>query len=152
MNPATTTWPTHETAPERIAILTAADRLLAGTPQHSRGRLSVVQLAAEAQVKYWIVAQKHTDLRDHFQMLAAEAKRQPKGVSQSTESSAQAPDELDRLRTHCADLEELVTTYGLLINELSIENEALRAQLTTRADPAVTPINRRRTPTGQMPR
>ncbi|WP_404868390.1 hypothetical protein ACI1MP_09890 [Kitasatospora griseola] len=152
MNAASTAWPKPETAPERIAILTAADRLLAGTPEHSTGRLSVVQLAVEAQVKYWIVAQKHTDLRDHFQMLAAEAKRQFKGINEPNESGTEAPDELDRLRAHCAGLEELATTYSLLINELSIENEALRAQLIARADPVVTSINRRRAPAGQMPR
>ncbi|WP_404870013.1 hypothetical protein ACI1MP_31050 [Kitasatospora griseola] len=146
MNAATTSWPRPETAPERIAILTAADRLLAGTPQHSTGRLSVVQLAAEAQVKYWIIAQKHTDLRDHFQRLAAEAKRQPKSPGEAAESDHQGSGELDRLRAHCAGLEELVTTYSLLINELSIENENLRTQLTAPSDPTVTSINGRRTP------
>ncbi|MFD8599852.1 hypothetical protein ACFV1L_33080 [Kitasatospora sp. NPDC059646] len=148
MNTATAAWPRPETAPDRIAILSAADRLLAGTPEHSTGRLSVVQLAVEAQVKYWIVAQKHTDLRDHFQTLAAEAKRQLKGPGKAGEPDPLGPDELDRLRSHCAGLEELVTTYGLLINELSIENETLRAQLAAPADPAVTSINRRRTPRG----
>jgi hypothetical protein len=43
-----------------MAILAAADRLLAGTPRLSTGNLSVVQLATEADVKYWVVAQKHT--------------------------------------------------------------------------------------------
>jgi hypothetical protein len=47
----------HETDPQRIAILTAADRLLAGTPKRSTGNLSIVQLAVEANVKYWVVAQ-----------------------------------------------------------------------------------------------
>ncbi|WP_215542823.1 hypothetical protein [Amycolatopsis sp. CA-230715] len=49
---------------QRIAILHAADRLLASSPQGSTGNLSTVQLAVEADVKYWVVAQKHPDLRD----------------------------------------------------------------------------------------
>ncbi|MBN3459856.1 hypothetical protein JNN96_38185 [Mycobacterium sp. DSM 3803] len=72
---ASTNWSNPETDPQRIAILAAADRLLAGTPTHSTGNLSIVQLAAEAKVKYWIVAQKHTDLRDHFQRLAVPARK-----------------------------------------------------------------------------
>ena len=59
---ASTNWPHHETNPQRIAILNAADRLLAGTPKRSTGNLSVVQLAIEANVKCWVVTQKHTDL------------------------------------------------------------------------------------------
>jgi len=69
MKTATASWPTNETDPQRIAILEAADRLLSGTPQRSTGNLSIVQLAVEANVKYWLVAQKHPDLRDHFQQL-----------------------------------------------------------------------------------
>ena len=57
----------------RQALLAAADRLLAGTPPALHRNLSVVRLAIEAQVKYWIVAQKHIDLRDHLQQLAAHA-------------------------------------------------------------------------------
>jgi hypothetical protein len=69
MGIATSAWSTRESNPQRVAILDAADRLLAGTPQRSTGNLSVVQLAAEADLKYWIVVQKHPDLRDHFQRL-----------------------------------------------------------------------------------
>jgi AcrR family transcriptional regulator len=53
--------------PVRAAILAAMDRLLAGTPQRSEGRLSVSQLAAEADVKRWYLTHQHTDLKDLFQ-------------------------------------------------------------------------------------
>ncbi len=49
MSTATASWTTSETDPQRKAILVAADRLLAGTPRHSSGNLSVVQLAIEAR-------------------------------------------------------------------------------------------------------
>jgi hypothetical protein len=145
MNAASTAWPTRETATERIAILTAADRLLAGTPQRSSGRLSVVQLAVEADVKYWIVAQKHTDLRDHFQLLAAEAKRKLQNRDENAEANSQGPGELAQLKKYCTGLEELIATYALLINELTIENECLRAQPAA-PDRTVTPMSRRRSP------
>ena len=59
VKPATRTWPHHESEPQRVAILAAADRLLTGTPDRSTGNLSVIQLAIEADIKYWVVAQKH---------------------------------------------------------------------------------------------
>ncbi len=128
---ATTSWSASETEPQRVAILSAADRLLAGAPLRSTGNLSVVQLAAEADLKYWIVAQKHVDLRDHFKRLAAQTRRA---------GSASAPlDELVRLQNknrelaaHCNQLKDLVTAYAIVINELSIENSALRQEQTER--------------------
>jgi hypothetical protein len=123
MGPATTAWTTQETDPQRIAILAAADRLLSAAPRRSTGNLSVVQLASEADVKYWIVAQKHTDLRDHFQRLAATARRPLK--PRTTTDDLQ--DKHDELREHCASLEALLQTYANVIIELARENEALRA-------------------------
>jgi hypothetical protein len=141
MPTATSSWTIPETDPQRKAILAAADRLLAGTPRYSSGNLSVVQLAAEAQVKYWVVAQRHTDLRDHFQALARAA-----GPS-STRRASTEPDRLreerDRLRQHCAGLEQLVQTYAVVINELAIENQALRDQIRTPST-TVTPLPTRR--------
>lgn len=48
---------------ERDAIQAATRRLLAGTPTHSTGALTVLQLAAEAGVKRWVLTHKHPDLR-----------------------------------------------------------------------------------------
>jgi hypothetical protein len=142
MSTATASWKTTETDPQRKAILAAADRLLAGKPRYSTGNLSVVQLAVEAQVKYWVVAQRHTDLRDHFQALAraAGAKR---GAVRGTTTEDRIREERDRLRRHCAGLEELLRTYATVINELAMENQALRNQLRA-PSPTVTPLQRRR--------
>jgi hypothetical protein len=126
MSTATETWTKPENDPQRQAILAAADRLLAGTPQHSSGNLSVVQLAVEAQVKYWVVAQRHTDLRDHFQTLARTANASQRGTP-GVEEQLRA--ERDQLRRHSADLEQLLDTYATVINELALENQALRDQL-----------------------
>ena len=143
MPAATASWTTSETDPQRKAILAAADRLLAGTARYSSGNLSVVQLAIEAQVKYWVVAQRHTDLRDHFQALVRANGRSP-GATQRTDAERdQLREERDRLRQHCAGLEQLVQTYAAVINELAIENQALRDQLRT-PSATVTPLQRRR--------
>jgi hypothetical protein len=48
-----------ETDPVRKKILAATDRLLAGTPLRSTGRLSVSQLAVEADVGRWHLTHQH---------------------------------------------------------------------------------------------
>lgn len=139
---ATSSWPTVEADPERTAILAAADRMLAGEPTTSTGRLSVVQLAIEAEVKYWVIAQKHTDLRDHFQRLAAQAKATSPPSKDSPASAPSQPSTLEQLTKHNAGLEELVAIYAQVINELSAENKALRGQLSGGSG-NVTPFRRR---------
>jgi chromosome segregation ATPase len=143
MGTATETWPLDETDRQRRAILAAADRLLAGTPRKSSGNLSTVQLAVEAGVKYWIVAQKHTDLRDHFQQLAGEAKKTPAAVRKTHDAHEQLKKDHAKLRRHCAGLEELVETYAHAINELARENQQLKDRLEGSAD-NVRPLTRSR--------
>lgn len=132
-----------ETDPQRKAILAAADRLLTGTPCYSSGNLSVVQLAIEAQVKYWVVAQRHTDLRDHFQALAQAAGTTPSAARKTITTQDQLREERDRLRQHCAGLERLLQTYAVVINELALENKALQEQSTS-THATVTPFRTRR--------
>ncbi|MFH8533327.1 hypothetical protein ACH4GE_33465 [Streptomyces tendae] len=51
---------------ERNRIRAAMDRILGGTPEHSNGALTIVALAAEAQVPRNALTQRHTDLRSEF--------------------------------------------------------------------------------------
>ena len=45
-----------------------------GTPQRSEGRLSVSQLAVEADVKRWHLTHQHTDVKDLFQARAQQSR------------------------------------------------------------------------------
>jgi hypothetical protein len=141
MKTATTSWPVRETDPQRIAILGAADRLLAGTPRRSTGNLSTVQLAVEADVKYWVVAQKHLDLRDHFQQLALHTRRTAAEVRDDHDLYTRLRRDHDALKKHCTGLEQLVRTYAQVINELALENKALREQATA-SHATITPLRR----------
>jgi hypothetical protein len=139
MKTATSSWPRPETDQQRVEILAAADRLLAGTPARSTGNLSVVQLAVEADVKYWVVAQKHTDLRDHFQQLAVQSRRTAAAIRDDHDPYTQLQRDHAALRNHCAGLEQLLQNYAQVLNELAFENEVLRQQAAgTKA--AVTPL------------
>jgi hypothetical protein len=114
-----------ETDPVRQKILAAMNRLLAGTPQRSNGRMSVTQLAVEADVKRWNLTHQHTDLKDLFQTQAARAESQRPALMRS----ADAHDELKRqhaeLRQHCRDLEARLRIYATALQQLALENAAL---------------------------
>ncbi len=122
---ATASWPTEETDPQRVGILAAADRMLSGKPQRCSGNLSVSQLAVEADVKYWVIAQKHTDLRDHFQRLAVAARRAAHAHDDDNDPIVKLRQKNAELTDHCQSLERLVQQYAVIINELTLENEQL---------------------------
>ena len=50
----------------RRAIRDAMDRLIAGEPLHSDGKLTIKSLAEEAQTKRWLLTHRHTDLQAEF--------------------------------------------------------------------------------------
>ena len=122
---ATASWPTEETDPQRVGILAAADRMLSGKPQRCSGNLSVSQLAVEANVKYWVVAQRHTDLRDHFQRLAVAARRAAHAHDDDNDPIVKLRRKNAAFTDYCQSLERLVQQYAIIINELTLENEHL---------------------------
>jgi hypothetical protein len=141
---ATASWPTAETDPQRVGILAASDRMLSGKPQRCNGNLSVSQLAVEANVKYWVVAQKHTDLRDHFQRLAVAARRAAAAHDYDNDPIVKLRRRNAELTEHCQSLERLVQQYAIIINELTLENERLLKAVG--AESNVASIHSRRTP------
>ncbi|MFE6869590.1 hypothetical protein ACFVFS_23935 [Kitasatospora sp. NPDC057692] len=127
---------------ERDRIRAAMQRILAGTPQHSTGALTIVALAQEAGVPRNALTQRHPDLRnefyDHVQQLGAvpdtEA-RLRETVAKLKKTIAAKNKELGQLR---ADVPALVR----VVNQLALENQRLRDQLVT-GDPHVVPIRPR---------
>ncbi|MET9086423.1 hypothetical protein ABZX77_31860 [Streptomyces sp. NPDC004237] len=116
---------------ERDRIRAAMDRILAGTPQHSTGALTIVALAEEAQVPRNALTQRHPDLRNEFndkirergQMPDAE-KRLRKQIVKLKELRAKDAEELAQLRE---DVQGLLR----VVNQLTLENQQLRTELTT---------------------
>ena len=53
----------------RRVIRDAMERLIAGKPLHSDGKLTVKSLAEEARVKRWVLTHRHTDLQDEFRLI-----------------------------------------------------------------------------------
>jgi vacuolar-type H+-ATPase subunit I/STV1 len=115
---------------ERDRIRAAMDRILAGTPQHSTGALTIVALAEEAQVPRNALTQRHPDLRNEFndrirergQMPDAE-KRLRKQIVKLKELRAKDAEELAQFRE---DVQGLLR----VVNQLTLENQQLRTELT----------------------
>ncbi|MGW3009522.1 hypothetical protein ACWC9R_11890 [Streptomyces sp. NPDC001219] len=103
--PVTNTAPTN-VDPVRVANIAAMDRLLAGTPLRSTGRLSITQLSIEAGVKRWHLTHQHLDLKDLFQARAKAQDGTPKAFSRKLSEHEQLKKKYADLRQHCAELEE----------------------------------------------
>lgn len=104
---------------EREAILAAMQRLLDGAPQRSTGALTILQLAAEAGVKRWVLTHKHPDLKEEFERQRA----QTNGVPAAYQAVAAHVTDLQhanaRLRDENSELRQRVDAYAQAIYQLS---------------------------------
>ncbi|WP_280446591.1 hypothetical protein [Nocardia brasiliensis] len=125
---------------ERAAIRAAMERLLSGEPTNSTGALTVLQLAAEAGVKRWVLTHKHTDLREEFQARRIQANGVPAAYQHLQARVVDLTARNEQLRADKAALEQQVDLYAQLIHEIATENTRLRA-----ADPANVKILNRHT-------
>ncbi len=136
----------NETDPTRRAIIAAINRLLAGTPKRSTGRLNVSQLAVEADVKRWHLTHQHSDLMGLFQ--AEVAKHDAKRTTHVRE--AEAYEELKQkhaeLQAHSRFLEERLQIYATALNLLSLEHASLSGQKADAAKVRVMPRRPHRLP------
>ncbi|KAF5999100.1 hypothetical protein OG568_09220 [Streptomyces sp. NBC_01450] len=114
-----------ETDATRRAIIAAMNRLLAGTPKRSTGRLNVSQLAIEADVQRWHLTHQHQDLKDLFQarVAADEAKRVTHVREQ--DSYQELKKKHADLQKHARLLEERLQLYATAVNLLSRELQAV---------------------------
>lgn len=112
----------------RDAIRAAADRLLEGTPLRSTGELTVVQLAAEADVKRWLLTHKHRDLAEQFQARARALAGDPPPVTKLKKKIGELEEANVRLKTADAEREEMTDFYAQVINELSTELDRVTAE------------------------
>lgn len=109
-------------------ILAAMNRLFAGTPQRSSGRLNVSQLAIEASVKRWHLTHQHTDLKDLFQaqIMKNEAKRS--AHLRYADESEVIKKRHAELQAHCRDLEGRLQICATALHLLALENAALASR------------------------
>jgi hypothetical protein len=114
-----------ETDPIRRDIIAAINRLLAGTPHRSQGRLNVSQLAVEANVKRWHLTHQHTDLKERFQAEVSRAQTKQAAALRSADDYDDLKRKHAELRQHCRHLESRLEIYAAALNQLALENAAL---------------------------
>lgn len=112
----------------RAAIAAAADRLLAGTPLRSTGQLTVVQLAAKACVKRWLLTHKHRDLGEQFQARVRAIGGDPPPVRDLKARIGMLEADIGQRRKDLAEQRVLVEYYAHLINELATELDRVTAE------------------------
>jgi len=114
-----------ETDPVRRDIIAAINRMLAGTPHRSQGRLNVTQLAVEANVNRWHLTHQHLDLKQRFQTEVASAETKRAAAVRSAGDYEDLKRKHAELRKHCRDPENRLKIYATTLNQLALENAAL---------------------------
>ncbi len=112
----------------RDGIRAAADRLLDGTPLRSTGELTVVQLAAEAGIKRWLLTHKHRDLAEQFQARARALAGDPPPVAELKKRIGELEAANAQLKTAEVERQALTEFYAQVINELSTELDRVTAE------------------------
>ncbi|MFD5407821.1 hypothetical protein [Streptomyces griseorubiginosus] len=117
---------------ERNRIRAAMERILTGVPEHSNGALTIVALAAEAQVPRNALTQRHLDLKNDFYA-------QVRARGQTPDSEKRLRQQVRRLRElRAADAEEIaqlkadVEALVGALHQVTMENSHLRQQLAHR--------------------
>lgn len=106
----------------------AADRLIAGTPLRSPGKLTISDLAAEAGIKRWILTHRHPELMRSYQTEFKNLGRVPAPVQAALDKITKLELDLAKIRADKKHLKNLVDTYAALIQELIDELDQARSQ------------------------
>ena len=127
---------------ERQIIRDAMERLLAGTPIRSDGKLTIKSLAAEADVKRWLLTHRHTDLQDEFRDKIRTCGSTPAATRALAASNNRLKQQLKQARDEMRQARDENNHYARVIQVLTVELEQLHAAAPGTTT-TVTPINHR---------
>lgn len=119
-------------ADERERIRAATERILGGAPIRSNGALTIVALALEADVPRNALTQRHPDLRNEFYTRVKERGGTPAVESELRTTIAKLKKTIQKKNTELARLRTDVPALVRAVNQLSVENDQLRAALSNR--------------------
>ncbi|MGR3869459.1 hypothetical protein ACUXZZ_12790 [Streptomyces graminifolii] len=144
-----------------LKLRAAADRLLAGTPLYSSGKLTILDLAEEAQVKRWLLTHKYpTTLMAKYQAEFKAAQHKSEPVKKAEAEIDKLREDLSRVRKEKRQLADLLGTYAVMIEQLAREraeaiterDEALAARDAALGVTALNPPSQRTAPVGRVQR
>ncbi|MBX7546923.1 hypothetical protein K1Y78_02590 [Streptomyces sp. tea 10] len=113
---------------ERKNIRAAIDRLLAGTPLRSDGALTVVSLAAEADVKRHVLTHRHTDLKDEFYARVRAQGTVPDSERKLRQELKETKERLAEVLAENKQLKAETEAFVRIINVLEMENDQLKGK------------------------
>lgn len=118
-----------------VRLRTAADRLLAGTPLHSEGKLTIQGLAQEAGIKRWLLTHKYPQqLKDKYQAEFQAAQHKPAALLAADNEIDRLRDELRTARDDRRHYEQLTQAYAHIINQLAEQLATVTAERDALAD------------------
>ncbi|MFE7856341.1 hypothetical protein [Streptomyces sp. NPDC057403] len=113
---------------ERANIRAAMDRLLAGTPLRSDGALTVLSLAAEADIKRHVLTHRHTDLKDEFYARVRSQGQVPDSERKLRQELKETKERLTEVLEENKQLKNEAEVFTRIINVLELENDQLKGQ------------------------
>jgi len=125
---------------ERNAITAAMQRLLAGKPLRSSGALTIVALAEEAGLRRNKLTHKHTDLKDLFYAEVKARNGIPASEIKLREQITALEARIASLRQERDDYRSAAETFARAVHMLTVENDALRKELSKRRSSGVTAL------------
>lgn len=96
----------------RRVIRDAMDRLIAGKPLHSDGKLTIKSLAEEARVKRWLLTHRHTDLKDEFRARIADTSAEPPAIRALQDETRTAAKKVQELTADVTALTATISPAG----------------------------------------
>jgi hypothetical protein len=119
---------------ERAALDAAADRLLAGTPLHSRtGKLTATELVAESGLRRDVLYE-HRDLVDQFKARVRAQHSTPAALQALNDERDALLKRLDAITTELGHERAITATLRRLATELSLELQQAREELAARTN------------------
>lgn len=107
----------------------AADRLLAGTPLRSDGKLTILSLAQEAGIKRWLLTHKYPhQLKNKYQAEFRAAGHKSAPIQAAANEIDALHQQLRQARDEKQQLAELNQTYAAIINQLSHDLDTVTAE------------------------
>jgi hypothetical protein len=125
---------------ERNAITAAMQRLLAGKPLRSSGALTIVALAEEAGLRRNKLTHKHTDLKDLFYAEVKARNGIPASEIKLREQITALETRIVGLRRERDDYRSAAETFARAVHMLTVENDALRNELSKRRSSGVSTL------------
>lgn len=110
----------------------AADRLIAGTPLRSDGKLTILSLAQEAGIKRWLLTHKYPrQLKDKYQAEFTAVGHKSAPTHAADQQITTLHTELRTTREDNRRLLELNRTYAAIINQLAEDVATVTAERDT---------------------